>query len=272
MYLKIYTTLTFIVLALIGHTIAGDPYALQNMTYSTDSGYYNNIPVKIYGFDAYKTTTALAISRVNPIYVFLQNPNGNIDNAMQPSIVDLIPGDDGYSDLKRINIVTGSTNSSGDITSYDDLTKLGNSVEIVQTDTYYNLPVVGFSATLETPSDGPEMFGYYKGVRVRFFNFGINPAGNATAPIYHVTSSNGTIIAALPGTIPGFRNYSGIWNIYTISANDTGVPITSLSQVSNLEQVFSGTVSNCPVSVASLPRSSTSNSRNSRNSAKSSRK
>ncbi|CAG8505246.1 18247_t:CDS:2 [Racocetra fulgida] len=169
---------------------------------------------------------------------------------MQPSIIDLIPGDDGYSDLKRINIVTGLTNRSSNITSYDDLKKLGNSVQIFQSDIYYNLP---------NPADGQEMFGYYKGVQFRYFNFGINTAGNATAPIYHVNSDNGTLISAILSTVPGLSNYSGIWTVYDITAEDKA-PITSFSQVSNLEQVYSGVVANCPVSLTSFPRPSAKSS------------
>ncbi|CAG8847579.1 27808_t:CDS:2, partial [Racocetra persica] len=137
----LYTSLAFIVLTLIGHAIAGDPYALPNKTYPINPSHFDDVLVNFYIFAAYNETLDPKISHVNPIYVFLQNPDDNMDNIMQPSIIDLIPGDDGYSDLKRINIVTGLTKRSGNITSYDDLKKLGNSVRIFQSDIYYNLPV-----------------------------------------------------------------------------------------------------------------------------------
>ncbi|KAF0332911.1 hypothetical protein F8M41_018576 [Gigaspora margarita] len=257
----IFISYTFIVLTLISHAIAGDPYSLPNMTYKTDIGYYYNMPVRIYGLYAYNTNSAPAISPFNPIYVFLRGAGDDTTNVLQPSVVDFIPGDDGYSDLKRVTIVTGVTDSSGTIKSYDDLKKLGNKVRTIESDIYVNLPVVGFSAKLEFPSDGPEMFGYYKGVQFRYFNFGINPAGNATAPIYHVYAKNGTQIAAIPGTIPGLSNYSGIWNIYNLTVTDVTVPITSYNQIANLEKVFSGIVSNCPVSTTTLTGFSGPNSK-----------
>ncbi|RIB21023.1 hypothetical protein C2G38_2034732 [Gigaspora rosea] len=231
------------------------------MTYTTNIGYFYNMPVRIYGLYAYNTNSPPTISFVNPIYVFLQGTGDDTTNVLQPSVVDFIPGDDGYSDLKRVTIVTGLTSNSGTIKSYDDLKKLGNNVRIIESDIYVNLAIVGFSAKLEFPSDGPEMFGYYKGVQFRYFNFGVNPAGNATAPIYHVYAKNGTQIAAIPGTIPGLSNYSGIWNIYNLTATDESVPITSYNQIANLEKVFSGIVSNCPVSTTTLTRFSGPNSK-----------
>ncbi|CAG8515812.1 10696_t:CDS:2 [Dentiscutata erythropus] len=255
MLLKIFTSIGFILLTLINHAIAGDPYALPNTTYTTTPSYFDNIQVKFYVFYIYNATPAPAISRVNPIYVFLKDTNDNMANTLQPNIIDLIPGDDGYSDLKRVNVVTGLTNSSGTITSYDSLKNLSNNVKITETDIYVNIPVVGLSAKLENPADGPEMFGYYKGVQFHCFNFGINPAGNATAPIYHVYSSNGTLLATLPSTIPGLSNYTGIWTIYDSTSNVT-FPITSFNQVSNLENTYDGTVVNCPISLTSITSTS----------------
>ncbi|CAG8614196.1 17805_t:CDS:2 [Racocetra persica] len=136
-----FTSIAFIVLALISHAIAGNPSALPNTTYLTVPGYFNNKLFHVYIFDIYKDTPAPAIARVNPIYVFLKHPKDNIDNILQPSIIDLIPGDDGYSDLKRVNIVTGIENCHSPITSYDDLKKLGKKVKICETDIYLNIPV-----------------------------------------------------------------------------------------------------------------------------------
>ncbi|CAG8842837.1 4410_t:CDS:1, partial [Racocetra persica] len=75
--------------------------------------------------------------------------------------------------------------------------------------------------------------------------------GNATAPIYHVNAKNGTQIASILSTVPGLSNYTGIWAVYDVVADDK-VPITNYGQIANLEQVYHGVGVNCPVSLAAF--------------------
>ncbi|CAG8660213.1 7517_t:CDS:1, partial [Scutellospora calospora] len=113
----------------------------------------------------------------------------------------------------------------------------------------------GFSSNLIYPDDGPAKLGYYNDGPVRYFDFGINTAGNATAPIYHVNAKNYTRLANLPSTIPGFKDYSAMWNVFNLTV--TNVPlkkITSLDQVADITPVYNNIISNCPISITALKK------------------
>ncbi|RIB26709.1 hypothetical protein C2G38_2064177 [Gigaspora rosea] len=257
MHFKTLFAFIFIIFTLSNHVIAGNPYDLKNITYDLATGYYYNYPVEVYAFDAIHTNGQFApkIFPSNPIYIFLKDLHDDISNGLQPNIIDFIPGDKGYSDLKQAVIVIGRKENDPHITSYESLKRFGNKLKIYFTDIYLNLPVVGFSADLTYPDDGPAKFGYYKSGPVRYFDFGINPAGNATAPIYHVLDKHYVTVSILPSTIPGFKDYSAMWSVFNITVINLPVKkITSLDQVSDITPIYSNNLVNCPISTISLKK------------------
>ncbi|CAG8732965.1 4784_t:CDS:2, partial [Dentiscutata erythropus] len=228
------------IFTLSNHVIAGNPYDLENITYDLETGYYYDYPVEVYAFDAIHTNGQLVpkFFPFNPIYIFLKDIHDDISNVLQPNIIDFIPGDKGYSDLKQAVIVIGNNEKDPHITSYESLKRL-----------------VGFSAELTYPDDGPAKFGYYNGGPVRYFDFGINPIGNATAPIYHVLDKNYATISILPSTIPGFKDYSAMWSVFNITVIKLPEKkITSLDQVSDITPIYSNNLVNCPISIISLKK------------------
>ncbi|CAG8651777.1 37047_t:CDS:2, partial [Racocetra persica] len=247
--------IVFVMFALSDRVIAGNPYDLINITYDLGVGYFYDYPVEIYSFEEIHTNEPLAPTTFpyNPIYIFLKDLHDDISNVMQPNIIEFIPGDKGYSDLKQAVIVTGRKENDPHITSYEGLKRLGKKVEIYYTDTYLNNPIVGFSSDLTYPEDAPSKLGYYNGGPIRYFDFGINPAGNKTVPIYHVIDKNYNILSTLPSTIPGFKDYSAMWAVFNITVINVPVKkITSLDQVSHITPIYSGLLVNCPISTTAL--------------------
>ncbi|CAG8639316.1 18463_t:CDS:2 [Racocetra fulgida] len=244
--------IVFATFALSDRVIAGNPYDLINITYDLGVGYFYDYPVEIYSFDEIHTNGPLAPTTFpyNPIYIFLKDLHDDISNVLQPNIIEFIPGDKGYSDLKQVVIVTGRKENDPHIKSYEDLKRLGNK-ELFQLIKFFFK--VGFSSDLTYPEDAPSKFGYYNGGPIHYFDFGINPAGNKTVPIYHVIDKNYNILSTLPSTIPGFKDYSAMWAVFNITVINVPVKkITSLDQVSHITPIFSDLLVNCPISTNAL--------------------
>lgn len=172
----------------------------------------------------------------------------------QRNIIDVVPGDPGYSDLWALNCVTVPADYvANTFKSADDVRKSGYPITVPGV--FVNCPVVALNSTL---SDGPGITrGWYKGREVHYFDFGMNP--DHTLPIYALITgmdANGHP-QFVPGqhniidVIPGQPGYSAFWDVnpVVVPAGYKANTLTSAAEVlkSGYQILHPGIVVNCPV-------------------------
>ena len=220
------------------------------------SGWYKDQQVRYYDFGTESPAGDGSVS-VAPIWAFITGMDSD-GNPMfvegQHNVVNVVPGDPGYSDLWQVNLVTVPEGYVADsIKSFDDL--MASGFEITPTSIFVNCPVVPAGSTLET---GQELVqGWYKGEEVFYPDFGPNPA--ATLPIWafitgfdgdgnpqFVESQNNVI-----DLVPGDDGYSAFWevNLVIVPEGYVANSVTSRADVEAMgwEIVKPGIVVNCPV-------------------------
>lgn len=206
------------------------------------SGFYNGQTVEYLDFGPLKLAAG---NKVAPIWVVT---NGTAD---QKNIIDVVPGDDGYSPLWQVNEVTFTKGTKPrTLRSADEVMKAlaANEVTIVETDTVVNCPVLGF--------DQPEVLGFFEGQTVAYYDFGpiALEEGNAVAPIWAV--ENGVPEQRnIIDTVPGDADYTPLWGVVMVAFVD-GVDPYLLDSAAAVEEAESAgdvtltetdTVVNCPV-------------------------
>lgn len=193
-----------------------------------------------------------------PIYVLVTgfDADGNPQVVEgQHNIVDVIPGDAGYSDLWQVTFVTVPADyQANTITSADEV--LNGGYEMTVPGVLVNCPIVPDDSQL---SEGGASLvqGWYKGQEVYYFDFG--PNTESTAPIYafitgmdaegnpqFVDGQNNVI-----GVIPGDEAYSAFWNVnlVTVPADYQPNSITSVDEIlaGGFDITPAGLLVNCPV-------------------------
>jgi hypothetical protein len=178
--------------------------------------------------------------------------------AGQRNIIDVVPGDTGYSDLWEVNFVTVPAGYvANTFKSAEDVRNAG--LQMTKPGVLVNCPVVPLNSRLAEPVNGsvePTM-GWYKGREVHYFDFG--PNTSATAPIYAFIT--GFAADGTPQFVQGQNNiinvilgdtgYSAFWdvNLVKVPADYKPNTITSVEGVlkSGFEIVHPGLVVNCPV-------------------------
>jgi hypothetical protein len=192
-----------------------------------------------------------------PIYVPItgKDAQGNpIRIEGQRNIIDVIPGDPGYSDLWEVVLVTvpagyqpNTLRSAADV--------MGSGFPMGRPGLLVNCPVVPFGSTLA--EGGNLTQGWYKGQDVVYFDFGPNPA--TVAPIFaFITGMDAQGKPQLvPGqhnvidVIPGDAGYSAFWKItfVTVPAGYQANSIRSTEDVrsSGFQLTETNMVVNCPV-------------------------
>jgi hypothetical protein len=241
--------------------VAGDEPPKQ---FSLVDGWYKDREVKYYDFGANTPLAEGSTVQTAPIYVFIHgmNADGSPDFVEgQHNIVDVVPGDTGYSDLWQVMLVTVPTDYEPDsITSKEQLDSSG--FTITETDMFVNCPIVPAGSTL---AEGPALTqGWYKGEEVFYPDFGMN--NRSAIPIYvliHGMNADGTpdfvegqqnIIDSVPGD-PG---YSAFWQVMmvTVPADYEVNSIRSREAViaAGFPITTTDMVVNCPVTdVAAAP-------------------
>jgi hypothetical protein len=229
----------------------------QSSEFALVSGWYRDREVKYYDFGTNTKLDGASGVAVAPIYVFVHgmNADGTPDFVEgQQNIVDVRPGDDGYSDLWQVMLVTVPADYLPDSAkSKADIDAAGYAV--TETDMFVNCPIVPAGSTLE--GGKPLVQGWYKGEEIFYPDFGMN--SRAAIPIYvfiHGMNADGTpdfvegqnnIIDSVPGD-PG---YSAFWLVTMVTAPDGYVPnsIRSASAVmsSGFARTTTDMVVNCPV-------------------------
>lgn len=221
------------------------------------AGWFQDREVQYYDFG---TNTPLAANNTvptQPIWVFIHgmNADGTPDFVEgQHNIVDVVPGEPGYSDLWQVVLVTVPEDYEPDsIRSAEDVRDSG--FETQTTDMLVNCPIVPEGTALET---GQELVqGWHDGEEVFYPDFGANPA--TVAPIWvfiRGMNDDGTPDFVegqhnVIDTVPGDADYTAFWqvNMVTVPADYEPDSIRSAADVVNagFEITETDMVVNCPV-------------------------
>ena len=221
------------------------------------AGWFQDREVQYYDFG---TNTPLAANNTvptQPIWVFIHgmNADGTPDFVEgQHNIVDVVPGEPGYSDLWQVVMVTVPEDYEPDsIRSAEDVRDSG--FETQTTGMLVNCPIVPEGTTLET---GQELVqGWHDGEEVFYPDFGANPA--TVAPIWvfiHGMNDDGTPDFVegqhnIIDTVPGDADYTAFWqvNMVTVPADYEPDSIRSAADVvdAGFQITETDMVVNCPV-------------------------
>lgn len=189
-----------------------------------------------------------------PLY-YIKASNSITAPDLQPSVIDVAPGDAGYSDLWSVNIVVVTNQqAAGTMMSLAAINTAVSSgyATINPTNSLINGPVVGAGSTLQS-QDAPKyplVQSYYKGQMAYWFNFGANPDMVlpilALVPIGSSTPvPNQNIVALMPGQV----GYTAFWWVETIpvAANYSAGTFTSVQQLATAPKTPANVMVNCPI-------------------------
>ncbi len=157
-------------------------------------------------------------------FAYGMNPDGTPNLVPgQSNVIDVLPGQSGYSDLWQINLVTVPQGYQADtIRSAMDIT--ASALPVTPTNTLVNRPVVAAGSTV---SGGRSLTqAWYQGQPVQYVDFG--PNQDTTSTVYVLITgldAQGNPLA-VPGqsniftTVPGQLDYSAfcIVNLVTVPA------------------------------------------------------
>lgn len=256
---------TFVLLALLFAAFTAFAFAQGNVlndppkNYELVQGWYQGRETFYYEFGAKSTATEDGQQVIPaPIYVLVTgfDAEGNAQAVEgQHNIVDVIPGDEGYSDLWQVNFVTVPEDyQANTITSVEEIFNGG--YDITESDILVNCPIVPKDSTL-AEGGASLVQGWYQGQEVYYFDFGQNPI--TTAPIYAFITGfddNGDPVfvegqSNVVDVIPGDEGYSAFWyvNLVQVPEDYQANTFTSAEQVlaSGYDIVQPGLLVNCPI-------------------------
>jgi hypothetical protein len=255
---------SLILAALLPAILASLAFAQGNVltdppkNYELVRGWYQGRETFYYDFGANTSATADGLG-VTPAPIYVLVTGFDADGAPQVvagqnNIVDVIPGDAGYSDLWEVTFVTVPEDYvANSIKSADEL--LNNDYELTPAGVYVNCPIVPAGSTLAEGGDLVQ--GWYKGQAVYYFDFGENPP--TPAPIYVLVTGfdadgNPQVVPGqsnIVDVIPGDDGYSAFWqvNFVTVPADYQANSITSAPELlaANYETTQPGVLVNCPI-------------------------
>lgn len=247
-------------LSSIASTAQAQPAGREDLV----SGWFRDRAVEYYDFGTNTPEAGEGIVATAPIFVFIHGMNADGTPQIvegQHNVVDVVPGDPGYSDLWQVNFVTVPDDYEPDsITSKADIDASGYPVEA--TNMLVNCPIVPAGTVLENGE--PLVQGWNKSEEVFYPDFGPNPATaepiwvliygmNADGTPDFVEGQNNII-----DTVPGDPGYTAFWDVklVTVPADYEPNSIRSAADVltAGFEITEAGMVVNCPVvSVAEAP-------------------
>ena len=240
----------------VGAAVVLAPTAHAQEEYTLVDGWFRNRAVEYYDFGSNSPVTDGVVGTA-PIWVFIHGMNADgtpdfVDG--QHNIIDVVPGEEGYSDLWQVNLVTVPEDYVADsITSRQEIVDAG--YEITPTDMFVNCPIVPEGSTLEGGEDLVQ--GWHDGEEVYYPDFGANPA--TVAPIWafiYGMNEDGTPDfvegqSNIIETIPGQADYTAFWHVHlvTVPADYEPNSIRSAADVLNAGYDITETdiVVNCPV-------------------------
>ncbi len=243
----------------VGAQTGGSVFTDPPKTYSLVQGWYEGRVTEYYDFggNSPPLKDAQQVAQA-PIYVLVTGFDANGQPqpvAGQHNIIDVVPGDAGYSDLWHVIFVTVPAGYQADtLRSVDDIKQGGYPQKV--SDVLVNCPVVPLNSQLSEGTPGLT-HGWYKGREVHYFDFG--PSPDQTAAIYaFITGMDAQGQPQfVPGqhnvipVIPGDEGYSPFWNVFLVQVPPgyQANTITAVSQVMNsgYPVLHPGLVVNCPV-------------------------
>lgn len=220
------------------------------------SGWYQDKEVRYYDFGA-NTPLNNGVVGTAPIYAFIYGMNADGTPEFVPgqhNIVDVVPGDAGYSDLWQVMLVTVPRSYEADsIRSVTELSAAGH--DITGTDIFVNCPIVPENTELEGGESLTQ--GWHDGEAVFYPDFGPNPP--EAAPIWAFITGMDAQGAPqfvegqknIIDVVPGDEGYSAFWqvNLVTVPASYVANTITSRDELMAAGHDITATdiLVNCPV-------------------------
>jgi hypothetical protein len=243
----------------VGAQTGGTVFTDPPKTFSLVQGWYEGRATHYYDFggNSPPLNDAQQVAQA-PIYVLVTGFDAQGQPqpvAGQHNIIDVVPGDAGYSDLWHVIFVTVPPGYQADmLRSVDAVRQAGYPQKV--SEVLVNCPVVPLNSQLSEGTPGLT-HGWYKGREVHYFDFG--PSTDRTAPIYAFIT--GMDAQGQPQFVPGQHNvipvipgnagYSPFWNVFLVQvpASYQANTITSVAQVMNSGYpiLHPGLVVNCPV-------------------------
>ncbi|MGA9048574.1 MAG: hypothetical protein WB588_06230 [Dehalococcoidia bacterium] len=221
------------------------------------SCWYKGSAIQYYDFGT-NTPLVNGIPPVAPIWVFIygNKADGTPDFVTGGhNIIDVIPGDPGYSDLWQVVLVTVPRSYQPDsITNAADVMK-GN-FPMKTTDMLVNCPVVPAGSTIQ--DNRALIQGWYKGQKVYYYDFGAN--ADIAAPIWALITGmdaqgNPIFVKGQNNIVdvkPGDQGYSAFWQVMLVTVPAGYVPNTLKSAkdvMSSGYKITPTTINvNCPFS------------------------
>lgn len=239
------------------NTPGGASPASEGRVFPLVAGWYRGEGVEYYDFGANTKLASGSTVSTAPLWRFItgMDAQGNPEFlAGQHNIIDVIPGDAGYSDLWEIMLVTAGDDYEPDsIKSKEDLD--ASALEVSAAGILVNCPVVPNGSTLA--GGEPMVEGWYKGGPVIYPDFG--PAPAIAAPLWAMIT--GMDASGAPqfvsgqmnviDVIPGDPGYTAFWRVtmVTVPADYEANTIKSATDVadSGFEMTETDMVVNCPV-------------------------
>jgi len=223
------------------------------------TGWYREAEVKYYDFGANTPLTEGNSIAVAPIYAFITGMDAD-GNPMflegQHNIVSVKPGDSGYSDLWRVNLVTvGADYEPDSVKAVADV--MSGGFDVMETDIFVNCPIVAEGSTLE--GGEPLTQGWLNGDAVFYPDFGPNPP--VALPIFAFITGmdadgNPMFFEGqhnIIDSVPSDAGYSAFWRVNLVMApgDYEADSITSADGVrsSSMDIMQTDIVVNCPVTV-----------------------
>jgi hypothetical protein len=217
--------------------------------------------IRYYNFDVQPTQPA-------PIYVlFTEGASAPVPGQL--NIVDVIPGDSGYSDFWQVHKVTvPAAYVANSVTSHAEIVAAGYPVEA--TTMLVNCPIVpeGSTATLRLAGeDAGLVTGWYRGKTVRYFSFlekALTGTSVPVSPIYVTFNVNPGAAGGGPpsgfkmeagspqthnvtATLPSDAAYSPLWFV-DIYDNTAFATVSDLTTAQAAPLVMAGAADvNCPI-------------------------
>jgi hypothetical protein len=205
-------------------------------------GFYKGKTVRYLDFGPIKLRPG---NKVAPIWVFTNGAAG------QRNVIDVAPGDRGYSPLWRVVMVTWTDDANPRVlrsASQVRAAAAGGEVTLKRTGTVVNCPVVGFGQK--------QTLGFHRGSTIAYYDLGpVKLArGNEVAPIWAFTngaSGQKNVI----DVVPGQAGYTPLWRVHMVTWAEGVTPrvLTSAAQIraaasaGDLTTRRTDMVVNCPV-------------------------
>ena len=207
-------------------------------------GFYDGKTIRYFNYGAIQLRAG---NKVAPIWSVTNGPAG------QHNIVDVVPGEPGYTPLWRVVEVTWAAGKKPRLLkSADDVeqAKAAGDVTLKTTATIVNCPVLGFGQSRVT--------GFSSGHPIHYYDLGPTKvaAGNEVVPLYAVSNGPAAQHNVTGDTLaPGQTAYPPLWNIWEVTWKAGGHKrvLTSFAAIEKAKAAGDVTVSktslvvNCPV-------------------------